>query len=47
MLFGVKPVDFETYAAISAVLGAVALAASYLPSRRAMALDPLTALRHE
>ncbi len=47
MLFGVSPMDFGTYAAISALLGAVALAASYLPSRRATALDPLTALRHE
>jgi putative ABC transport system permease protein len=47
MLFGVKPIDLATYAAISVLLGAVALAASYLPSRRAVALDPLTALRHE
>jgi len=47
MLFGVKPTDFYTFAAISVLLGAVALAASYLPSRRAMALDPVTALRHE
>jgi len=47
MLFGVKPVDFYTFAAISGLLGAVALGASYLPSRRAMALDPVTALRHE
>jgi putative ABC transport system permease protein len=47
MLFGVKPADFYTFAAISGLLGAVALGASYLPSRRAMALDPVTALRHE
>ena len=31
----------------SPLLGAVALVASYLPSRRAMALDAVTALRHE
>lgn len=47
MLFGVSPRDFYTFAAISMLLGAVALAASYLPSRRAMALDPVVALRHE
>jgi putative ABC transport system permease protein len=47
MLFGVEPRDFYTFASISILLGAVALAASYLPSRRAMALDPVAALRHE
>jgi putative ABC transport system permease protein len=47
MLFGVSPRDFYTYAAISALLGAVALAGSYLPARRAMALEPAAALRHE
>ncbi len=47
MLFGVSPRDFYTFAAISALLGAVALAASYLPARRAMALEPAAALRHE
>jgi len=47
MLFGVKPTDVYTFAGISLLLGGVALAAGYLPSRRAMALDPVTALRHE
>jgi predicted permease len=47
MLYGVNPADAVTFAAISLLLGAVAVAASYLPSRRAMALDPVTALRHE
>jgi putative ABC transport system permease protein len=47
MLYGTNPTDFYTFATISLSLGAVALAASYIPSRRAMALDPVMALRHE
>jgi putative ABC transport system permease protein len=47
MLYGVKATDFYTFAIISLSLGAVALVASYIPSRRAMALDPVVALRHE
>ena len=47
MLYGVEARDFYTFAAIAFLLGAVALAASYIPSRRAMALDPVSALRHE
>jgi len=47
MLFGVHPRDFGTYAAAAAGLAVVALAASYLPARRAMGLDPIKALRHE
>ena len=47
MLYGVEPSDFPTFAVMAAMLGAVALLASYLPSRRAMALDPVAALRHE
>ena len=44
-LFEIDPVDPATYAVLSLVLGAVALAASYLPARRAAATDPLRALR--
>jgi putative ABC transport system permease protein len=46
MLFGVKPTDPYTFAVVSLLLGAVALMAGYLPSRRAMALQPAAALRH-
>ena len=46
MLYGVSPGDGWTFAMIPMVLAAVALAASYLPSRRAMSLEPVSALRH-
>jgi predicted permease len=44
-LFEIDPRDPATYAALSLLLAAVALAASYLPARRAAATDPLRALR--
>jgi putative ABC transport system permease protein len=47
LLFEVNPADAWTFAAISLLLGAVALLASYLPARRAMIIDPVAALRHE
>ena len=47
MLYGVRPADASTFAGIALLLGVVALLASYLPSRRAMALDAVIALRHE
>ena len=47
MLYGVAPTDTYTFVAIAVLLGAVVLIAGYLPSRRAMALDPAIALRHE
>jgi ABC-type antimicrobial peptide transport system permease subunit len=44
-LFGVGPMDPATYAAVSGVLIAVGLLATYLPARRASRVDPIVALR--
>jgi putative ABC transport system permease protein len=47
MLFGVGQTDPATYAFTAVLLVLVGLAASYVPARRAMRTDPMTALRAE
>ena len=47
MLYGVSPDDPATIAAGTAILIAVALAATWIPARRAAAVQPMEALRHE
>jgi predicted permease len=47
LLFGVTALDPLTYAAVSALLVAAAVLASYLPARRAIAIDPAQALQAE
>jgi putative ABC transport system permease protein len=47
LLYEVQPTDTPTFVAVLLLLLSVAIAASYLPARRAMRVDPMVALRYE
>jgi putative ABC transport system permease protein len=46
-LYGITALDVTTFAIVAAVFATVAMLAAYLPARRATAINPLVALRHD
>jgi putative ABC transport system permease protein len=47
LLFGVTPTDPATFTTVIGLIGAVTVLACCIPARRAVRIDPLSALRHE
>jgi putative ABC transport system permease protein len=46
-LYGVSPADPATFLAAAVLMASVTLLACYIPTRRAMRVDPILALRHQ
>ena len=47
LIYGVSAGDVTTFAAITLLMGAITLVACYVPTRKAMSVDPIIALRYE
>jgi ABC-type lipoprotein release transport system permease subunit len=47
LLYGIEPTDPATFALVASGLAAIAVAAAYLPARRAIRIDPVLTLRGE
>jgi putative ABC transport system permease protein len=47
MLYGVTALDGATFAVMPAIMAAIAVAAAFLPARRASRIDPMAALRED
>jgi putative ABC transport system permease protein len=47
MLYGLTTLDVATFTVVAVMFAAIAMIAVYLPARRATAINPLVALRHD
>jgi ABC-type antimicrobial peptide transport system permease subunit len=47
LIYGVSAGDVTTFAGIAVLMGAITLFACYIPTRKAMSVDPIIALRYE